>query len=411
MPRPRRRAAAFLGGAALLFLVGTSVQAGWLLVLASCLLGATAAGLVLPRRMVRGIEVERRAPAEAFQGQTVRVSLVVSNRSRGLRFALDLRDEHLEAVRAFVPKISPREDVIVETTRAAARRGVHEASAVVVGSAAPFGVAERRRRLVVASPTVVYPRLVRLDELSFLESAPTPERAMHSTPRRGTGPEYLGIREYRVGDSMRHIHWPSSAHHGALMVREFEREQTRRLAVAIDAVTDLAVAGGPTPLDLCCSVAASVAFAARGAGQGVRLLSAVGGRAVAVSRTDPAATLRWLAELRPGGGLSITELVDRLGEEVLGAATLLLAMPTWRANDPAALGEAIAELVPRVPRVVAVLVEVHTFEGAGRAPHLDPIRVDALEDQFRASGALVYRLGADADLARTLGRAPIGAGT
>lgn len=411
MPRPRRRAAAFLGGAVLLFLVGTSVQAGWLLVLASCLLGATAAGLVLPRWMVRGIEVERRAPAEAFQGETVRVSLVVSNRSRGLRLALDLRDEHLETVRAFVPRISPREDVIVETKRAAVRRGVHEASAVVVGSAAPFGVAERRRRLVVVSPTVVYPRLVRLDELPFLESAPTPERAMHSTPRRGAGPDYLGIREYRVGDSMRHIHWPSSAHHGALMVREFEREQTRRLAVAIDAVTDLAVAGAPTPLDVCCSVAASVAFAARGAGQGVRLVSAVGGRAVSVSRTDPAATLRWLAELRPGGGLSMADLVDRLGEEVLGAATLLLAMPTWRANDPAALGEAIAELVPRLPRVVAVLVEVHTFEGAGRAPHLDPVRVDALEDAFAASGALVYRLGADADLALTLGRAPIRATT
>ena len=409
MPRPRRRTAAFGGGAILLFLVGTSVQAGWLLVLASCLLGATAAGLVLPRRMVRGIEVERRAPAEAFQGERVRVSLVVSNRSRGLRLALDLRDEHLEAVRAYVPRLTPGEAVIVETTRTATRRGVHDSSDVVVASAAPFGVAECRRRLAVPSPTVVYPRLVRLEELSFLESAPTPERAIHSAPRRGTGPDYLGIREYRVGDSMRHIHWPSSAHHGALMVREFEREQTRRLAVVIDAVADLAGADAPTPLDVCCSVAASVAFAAHGAGQGVRLVSAAGGRAVSVSRTDPAAALRWLAELGPGAGLSMAELIDRLGDEVLGAATLLLALPTWRANDPAALGEAIVELVPRVPRVVAVLVEVHTFPAAGRAPHLDPGRVDALEDALLASGAIVFRLSAGSDLAAVIGRTRIGA--
>ncbi len=410
MPRPRRRAAAFVGGAGLLFLVGTSVQAGWLLVLASCLLGATVAGVLLPRRMIRGLAFERRAPAEAFQGETVRVSLVVANRSKGLRLALDLRDEHLQTVRAFVSRVGPGEEVAVDTTRTAWRRGVHSAADVVVGSAAPFGVAERRRRLTVSSPTVVYPQLVPLDELPFLESAPTPERAMHATPRRGTGHEYLGIREYRVGDSMRHVHWPSTAHHGALMVREFEREQTRRLAVVIDSVTDLAVDGAPTPLDRCCSVAASVAFAARGAGQGVRLVSAIGGRAVSVSRTDPAATLRWLAELRPGGGLSMADLLDRLGDEVLGAATLLLAMPTWRANDPGALAETVGELAGRVPRVVAVLVEVHAFDGAGRVPHLDPRRVNVLEDLFRASGAAVYRIDAVTDLAGVLGRpAAIGA--
>jgi uncharacterized protein (DUF58 family) len=410
MPRPRRRALAFLGGAGLLFLVGTSVQAGWLLVLAACLLGATAAGLLLPRRMTRGLVFERRAPGEAFQGETVRVSLVVANRSRGLRLALDLRDEHLQSVRAFVRRVGPGEEVVVDTTRTAWRRGVHEAADVVVGSAAPFGVAERRRRVPVPSPTVVFPQLVALDELPFLESAPTPERAMHSTPRRGTGPEYLGIREYRVGDSMRHVHWPSTARHRALMVREFEREQTRRLAVVIDSVTDLAVEGGPTPLDRCCSVAASVAFAARGAGQGVRLVSAIGGRPVSVSRTDPASTLRWLAELRPGGGLGMADLIDGLGDEVLGAATILLAMPTWRANDPSALADVVAGLADRVPRIVATLVEVHAFEGAGRVPHLDPRRVNALENLLRGNGVPVYRVDPSTDLAALLGRpARIGA--
>jgi uncharacterized protein (DUF58 family) len=409
MPRPRRRAFALAGGALLLFLVGTSVQAGWLLVLAACLLGALLAGLVLPGRMLRGIAVERRVPAEAFQGEPVRVSLVVTNRSGGARLALDLRDEHLEPVRAFVPALAPGGVAIVETERAAARRGVHEASDVVIGSAAPFGAAERRRRVGVPGPTIVFPRVVPLGELAFLESAPTPERAIHAAPRRGAGPDYLGIREYRTGDSMRHVHWPSTARHGALMVREFEREQTRRLVVVIDSVTDAAGAGA-TPLDVCCSVAASVAFAAQGAGQGVRLVAAVGGAPVSVSRSDPAATLRWLAELAPGGGLTLPELVDRLGEEVLGAATLLLAAPTWRANDPGTLVAAVAELVPRAPRVVVVLVEVHTFDGARRVPHLAPPSVDALERGLRDRGALVFRLPAGADLALALAGSPIGVG-
>ena len=396
MPRPRRRALGLAGGALLLFVVGTSVQAGWLLAIASCLLGGTIAGLVLPRRMVRDVQVERRAPADAHQGDRVRVDLVVTNRSRGVRLALDLRDEHLEPVRMFLPKLAPGASVVVETRRTASRRGVHEASDVVVASAAPFGVAEKRRRVALASATIVYPRLERLDHLPWIESSPTPERALHSAPRRGAGPDYLGIREYRTGDSLRHVHWPSTARHGEVMVREFEREQTRRLVVLVDAVGDAGT--GETPMDRCCSVAASVAFAAEGAGQGVRLVSAAAGEPVSIARAGPAATLRWLAELRPGGGMTTAELIEELGSELLGAETVLLALPTWRANAPEVLLEAAGDLAARAPRVVAVLVEAHTFPGTDRAPKLHAAQVDALAKGLGARGVLVHRMAAETPL-------------
>jgi len=403
---PRRRGAGLVVGAALLFAVGTSVQAGWLLVLSACLLGAVAAGSALPGRMTRGIDVERRSPGEAFQGDDVRVSLVLTNRTRGVRLSVDVLDEHLEPTRAFVPRLAPRERVVVETARTAARRGVHQASAVVLSSAAPFGVADRRRRIAVASSTVVFPRLVALDGLPFLESAPTPERALHAVPRRGAGPEYLGIREYRTGDSMRHVHWPSTARHGELMVRELEREQTRRLAVVIDAVADADVPSGPTPLDVACSVAASVAFAARGAGQGVRLVSSDAGEPVSLARAEAHETLRWLAELRPGGGMSVGRLAGELGPEVLGVETVLLVAPTWRSNAGAELEDAVADLARRAPRVVVALVEVHRFEGVRRVPFLDAVEVTALADRLEARGALVLPVGTGDDLGVALGGAP-----
>ena len=46
--RLRKRAASLLMGAVVLFLIGTNVQAGMLFVLAALLLGAAAAGAVLP---------------------------------------------------------------------------------------------------------------------------------------------------------------------------------------------------------------------------------------------------------------------------------------------------------------------------------------------------------------------------
>ena len=69
--RLRKRAAGLALGAGVLFLLGTNVQAGWLFVLCALLLGTLVAGLVLPGRMLRGIEIERRAPAEVAQGDEV----------------------------------------------------------------------------------------------------------------------------------------------------------------------------------------------------------------------------------------------------------------------------------------------------------------------------------------------------
>ncbi|MGZ8593358.1 MAG: DUF58 domain-containing protein [Actinomycetota bacterium] len=406
MPRLRPRAAGLVFGAVLLFGIGTSVQAGWLLVLASCLLGTVIAGVFLPLRMLRGVEVERRAPAEAFQGDRVEIDLVLTNRGRGTRPALLVHDEHVAPSTAFVSRLGAGETLVVSTLRPAARRGVHTSSEVVLASAAPFGVAVKRRRLAVPGETVVYPAVVPLRELPFLGASPTAERALHTMPRRGTGPDYLGIREYRWGDSMRHVHWPSTARHGELMVREFEREETRRLAVVVDAAAD--VGEGVTPLDRCCSIAASIAFAAAGRGQGVRLIAAAGGEPVVLHRAQPVELLRRLAELRPSGGPIPAELLPVLGAELQGVDTVVLALPTWRFNGTPALVEAVGDVCARVPRVVIALVEAHTFEAVAKQRTLDAAELEELGSALAVRGALVCRVGAEDDLAVALGRLPLG---
>jgi uncharacterized protein (DUF58 family) len=83
--RLRKRAAGLLLGAAVLFLIGTNVQAGWLYVIAALLLGALAAGLVLPFAALRGLSIELAAPEEAEQS----VATIVELRVRGTAHASD----------------------------------------------------------------------------------------------------------------------------------------------------------------------------------------------------------------------------------------------------------------------------------------------------------------------------------
>jgi uncharacterized protein (DUF58 family) len=396
--RPRRRAGALAVGAALLFTVGTSVQAGWLLVLSSILLGSAVAGLLLPLRMVRGIDVERRAPEEAFQGDDVTVEVVVSNRGRGMKLGLELEDPFVSRTRMLVPPLGPGEKAVIGTARRATRRGVLDSTEVSVRSGALFGVGRARRAAPASSHTVVYPAVARLDRVPFLDLVPTRDSAMHTAPRRGNGPEYLGIREYRVGDSMRHVHWPSTARHGQVMVREFEREHTRRLAIVVDTVADSGEEN--TPLDSACSVAASVAFAALGRGQGVRLVAAQRGEMEVLARAEPKTLLTWLAELPGFGRMPLRAVVDGLEHQLRGVHTVLLAVPTWNAN--ADLADVTAALRAHVGAVAVALIEAHTFPTDKRSPLLPPPAVERVVRDLAARGVSVFRIRSGQDLAECL---------
>ncbi|MEO8476478.1 MAG: DUF58 domain-containing protein [Actinomycetota bacterium] len=400
MPRLRKRAVGMSIGAALLFFLGTNVQAGWLFVIAALLLGAVVAGSILPARMVRRLEVERHAPAEVHQGDDVLVELSVTNRGRGMRLGVVASDPFLEPVDVTVPSLASGERAEVATRRRATRRGPQGGAPVGLRSTAPFGVAEHRRTVhdVSGTETLVLPAVFPIGVLPFVRSAATQAHAIHTLPRRGQGPDYLGIREYRPGDSMRHVHWPSTARTGVVMVREFEEEQTRRLAIVIDASLDEGDAW--TVLDRVCAAAASVALAATAQGHGARLIAGTHDGPEVVSRADEDHLLRYLALVMPAGP-TFAALLAGLGPELRGVETAVLIAPTWNANAAAGgLPAAVAALADRMPTVVAILVTTDPEESGRRA--LDDAGTDALARSLRAAGADVVTWGEGQDLAARL---------
>ncbi len=386
--RLRKRAAALTLGAGVLFLLGTNVQAGWLYVMCALLLGTVVAGVLLPSRMLRGVEVERLAPEEVEQGADVPVELIVSSRARGVRLGLRIDDQHIAPTSLYVTSVLPGERVELVTARLAAKRGVHEGSTVVVRSTAPFGVAERRRKLKVAGSTTVLPAVIPLSHLPFVSRASDVARASSRTSRRGGGPEYLGVREYRAGDSPRHVHWPSTARTGTIMVRELEEERSRRLAILVDTLTDVGDVG--TPLDACCTAAASIARCAFNEGHAIRSLSAVAprGQIEAADEIDETSFRRRLARLQPNG-IAMAAAVEEAATALSGVDEVVLLFPTWRTNGDPALVRAVEALAGARAHVVAVVVEVGP-EDSRRVAALRPDEVDEVEAALARAGAEVF---------------------
>ena len=263
--RLRRRAAGLVVGGLVLFVVGTNVQAGWLFVIAAMLLGAVLAGLLLPWRMVRGVEVAREAPDRVHQGDAVRVTLTVTNRSRGMRASLSVRDAFLADTEVFVSHLAPGERVELVTAREASRRGPQGAEGVVVGSDAPFAVAERRRRIDAAGRVLVLPRVEPLGDLPFVERAPTHERALRSPRVAAAAPSTWASASTGPGTACATCTGPRRHGSAPSWCASSRRRPTRRLVIVVDALTDVGEAW--TPLDAACSAAASVGLAAAARGR------------------------------------------------------------------------------------------------------------------------------------------------
>ena len=394
--RPRKRAGALLLGAGVLFLIGTSVKAGWLLVIAALLVGATVAGFLLSVSALRGLSASLVVPEEAEQGVQALAELRLVNRSRSTRWNVVAIDRHLAPAEVLVPAVRPRERVELATLRITARRGEIVTSSVELRSSAPFGVAQRRLRVPVQARTLVLPRMFPLGMLPFVEPVPTNEPATRTAPRRGHGPDYLGVRDYRTGDSMRHVHWGLTARHGQVMVREFEEERTRRVAIALDTERDRGETW--TPLDRACAAAASIADAAGAHGHGSRLIAAMpDGEIDILARADLHEQLRWLARLAPSG-VSLAATLDRLGSDDLrGVETLVLLAPAWPGTPADGLAAAVRSLTDRLARVVGVTIAV--------ADDVEP--ADGLARSLGAAGVDARPWGLDADLAEVLVAEPV----
>jgi uncharacterized protein (DUF58 family) len=98
----------------------------------------------------------------------------------------------------------------------------------------PFGLERTAVELPSGASILVYPRLVDVDRLFSESGARTPE-GRRLLLRRPTGFDLHSVRDYQQGESLRRVHWPTTARRGQLMVKELEDSPRDETAVLLDA--------------------------------------------------------------------------------------------------------------------------------------------------------------------------------
>ena len=176
------------------------------------------------RRQVAGVPAGE--GARAFNGERVSVKLFLRN--AGLLPVPWLRLHESLPIQLKAPNfyrcvlsLLPREEITLSYELDCRRRGYYPLGPLLLNTGDLFGMRTHEGRSIEVDHLMVYPRIMPLARLGLpaqtpFGSIPTKQH-IYEDPSR-----MVGVREYQSGDSLRNVHWKTTATTGALQVKRFE---------------------------------------------------------------------------------------------------------------------------------------------------------------------------------------------
>lgn len=115
------------------------------------------------------------------------------------------------------------------------RRGAAEFTGTDILMHSPFRLWRRLYHVSLKTPVKVYPNFADVADFAmFATQNRLSQLGVHKKQRRGEGQDFLQLREYRRGDSIKHIDWKATARHQKMITREFQDERDQQIVFLLD---------------------------------------------------------------------------------------------------------------------------------------------------------------------------------
>ena len=139
-----------------------------------------------------------------------------------------------------VPPLPRGQEVEARVEVTPLRRGVLRFSGITLTRSDPLGLVRALTNLPLPQAMLILPKRYALSAVPLPGVAKYQKGGVALAAHVGQSEEYVGLRDYRYGDPLRHIHWRSWARVGRPVVKEFEDEFFVRHALVLDTFTDAA---------------------------------------------------------------------------------------------------------------------------------------------------------------------------
>ena len=219
-----------------------------LVILAGTMLGFLVIQWRVSARSIYGISARRKLPRNMQARKPFDVEIAVSNPKRFLgawwvvveeritpQTHLSLVSGSAQTIGLLFPSLPPRSTRIQRYQCLAPKRGEYQLLGMEITTRFPLGLMKGILPPIGNDSIIVQPALGKLlpgwTDLFETKRSGARHRQAKSVSDEG---EFFGLRTYRPGDSPRLIHWRSSARLGELMVKQFQRTETREFVILLD---------------------------------------------------------------------------------------------------------------------------------------------------------------------------------
>jgi uncharacterized protein (DUF58 family) len=394
---PTSRAFWFWITSLMFYFFANQTQIGWLYVVSALVFGVLLAAWWANHRALRRLQPARHLEArDAYhEDDTLTIDLSIHNPRRSASAFVMLH----EACPLVAPQASERDLRLLfvslppgETHSSYAvilhQRGLHTFPPLQLSCRAPFGLFYRKVTYGIEQRLLVYPLVRPLAAYNLLDRQLA---SAWTSARLGMGSEVMGVRDYRQGDSLRHLHWRSIARRGQLISKEFADDSQPGLTLVLDSFCP-----GPlddpkhNPFEWQVKVCASIGDYALRKRWPVSLLLP------ASDLVPPAGPLTWdsllqiLARVQPSTRDSLGDVVAH--QALYGAVAVVCAWLTPTSVDP------LLSLNRRGVRLQVVWADPSSFAGLAAGPE------QRAAEALRGAGVEVVRLAWGQDWAEALAR-------
>ena len=251
--------------AVLAFIIGGAVlrSVNLLVILAGTMLAPLLFNWRLVMASLMGLSIRRQLPAQISAGEGLTVEIYVGNTRRWMSSWLVVVEDWVDwaakqtgnRVQGTAASTSSRRLFRSDAIHAQAlithapaggqgvgtyrltlhRRGRYRFGPLRVSTRFPLGLVRGQMTLPVTDELVVSPRLGRLLPVwtNLLQAEQVGDERRH--PQRGMSEgDYYGLRPWQSGDSLRWVHWRTTAKLGRPIVKQFERRRSRDVALVLD---------------------------------------------------------------------------------------------------------------------------------------------------------------------------------
>ncbi len=198
--------------------------------------------------MMQRLRIRRLVAAHGLVGEPLAVRYWVTNRSWFLpAFGLHIEElpdaggadwqRFMKPARAWVMHLGPRETVHGEAVFWPTHRGEVRFDRLRVWTTFPFGIIKKSITISQPQHTLIYPLLYELRRDVLRSVEPQGLAGSRVSRHPGSGDDYYGMRDFRPGDTLRHIAWKRSACLDELVCLERTSPTPLRLRVIVNLTT------------------------------------------------------------------------------------------------------------------------------------------------------------------------------